>query len=147
MSDRIEKVVELNASVERVWQAISDHEQFGSWFRVCLDGPFHVGRETTGTITYPGYEHVKWKARVVDMDAPHRFAYEWPHADSDGQVREDWPWTLVEFVLEPQGKGTRLTISESGFDRLPPDVADSNYRQNARGWGMQADNIAAHVGG
>ena len=40
MSDRIEKSIELNAPIERVWHALTDHNEFGEWFRVKLDGPF-----------------------------------------------------------------------------------------------------------
>src|SRR4051794_5582890 len=57
MSDRIEKAIELNAPVERVWRALTDHGEFGEWFRVKLDGPFVPGEMSTGHITYPGYEH------------------------------------------------------------------------------------------
>ena len=40
MTDRIEKTVELKAPVSRVWKALTDHKEFGAWFRVNLDGPF-----------------------------------------------------------------------------------------------------------
>ena len=62
--DRIEKQIELKAPVERVWRALTDYKEFGEWFRVKLDGPFKVGRESTGFITWPGYEHLKWTAVV-----------------------------------------------------------------------------------
>ncbi len=147
MADRIQKQVELEAPIERVWQAISDPQEFGAWFRVRLDGPFELGAVQTGRITYPGYEHIGWKARVVALEPPHRLAFEWPHMDDQQEVQEDWPWTLVEFRLEPHQGGTRVTITESGFDRLPAEVRDNNYRQNERGWEEQTRNIAAHVDG
>ncbi|MBT6482786.1 MAG: vanillate O-demethylase oxidoreductase VanB, partial [Gammaproteobacteria bacterium] len=34
MEDKIEKNVDLNAPIERVWQALTDHREFGEWFRV-----------------------------------------------------------------------------------------------------------------
>ena len=43
MSDRIEKSIELNSPIERVWRALTDHNEFGEWFRVKLDGPFAPG--------------------------------------------------------------------------------------------------------
>ena len=46
--DRIEKVVDLAAPVARVWRALTDHIEFGEWFRVRLDSPFRVGETTTG---------------------------------------------------------------------------------------------------
>jgi len=37
MSDSIEKRIELTAPVSRVWRALTDHREFGEWFRVKLD--------------------------------------------------------------------------------------------------------------
>jgi uncharacterized protein YndB with AHSA1/START domain len=60
MSDHIEKQIELKASVSRVWRALTDHREFGEWFRVKLDGPFVPGQVSPGYITWPVYEHLKW---------------------------------------------------------------------------------------
>lgn len=147
MTDQIRRDVLINAPIDRVWQAISDHRAFGAWFRVRLDGPFEAGREQTGQITSPGYEHVEWKARVVAVEPPHRLAFDWPHADDQDQVREDWPWTRVEFVLEERGEATRLTVTESGFDALPAETRDNNFRRNEVGWAEQVENVRRHVDG
>jgi uncharacterized protein YndB with AHSA1/START domain len=77
MSDRIEKTIELKAPIERVWRALTDHSDFGEWFRVKLDGPFVPGKAATGRITYPGYEHLKWEVKVNQMDAPRLFSFTW----------------------------------------------------------------------
>ncbi len=39
MTDRIEKTIDVKAPIERVWRALTDHKEFGAWFRVKLDGP------------------------------------------------------------------------------------------------------------
>jgi uncharacterized protein YndB with AHSA1/START domain len=148
MSDRIEKSIELNADVERVWRALTDHEEFGAWFRVRLDGPFAVGEPSRGRITYPGYEHLKWEAEVVRMERPHLFAFTWhPYAVDPDEDYSNEPPTLVEFRLEPAGSGTRLTVTESGFDALPGHRRDEAFRMNEGGWSEQVGNIAAHVEG
>ena len=54
MSDRIEKTVELKAPVSRVWRALTDHREFGEWFRVRLEGPFVPSQVARGNITHPG---------------------------------------------------------------------------------------------
>src|SRR5215831_12232602 len=77
----IEKRVELNASLARVWRALTDHREFGEWFRVKLDRPFVVGQVSTGHITYPGFEHVKWHATVKEMQPERLFSFSWhPYA-------------------------------------------------------------------
>lgn len=148
MTDRIEKSIELNAPVERVWSAITDHEEFGQWFRVKLDGPFVPGEPSTGHMTYPGYEHIAWKAEVAEMDRPSLFSFTWhPYAlDPDVDYSSEPP-TLVEFRLEPNGEGTRLTVTESGFDGVPAHRREEAMRMNDNGWTAQMRNIQAHVEG
>ena len=73
-----EKVVDLAAPVSRVWRALTDHEEFGQWFRVRLDGPFQVGVTTTGNITAPGYEHVQWESLTEAMEHERLFVFSWP---------------------------------------------------------------------
>jgi len=146
MSDRIEKTVDLNAPVERVWQALTDHEQFGEWFKVSLDGPFVVGVLSTGQMTYPGYEHMKWRAVVVAAEPMRYFAFRWSHP-GPGEVGDEaqLPSTLVEFTLAPTLAGVRLTIVESGFESIPADRRDSVFRGNEQGWEEQGRNIKAYV--
>ena len=146
MVDRIEKSIELNAPVARVWRALTDHEEFGAWFRVSLDGPFVVGETSRGRVTYPGYEHLPWQAKVQVMEPERLFAFTWPQYDVEADVDyADEPWTLVEFRLEPTARGTRLAIVESGFDALPEGPRMNFLRLNEKGWTQQLDNIQAHV--
>jgi uncharacterized protein YndB with AHSA1/START domain len=146
MSDRIEKVIELKAPIDKVWRALADHEQFGTWFRVKLDGPFVPGEVSSGHMTYPGYEHLKWQAKVVAMEEPRFFSFTWhPYAvDPDKDYSGETP-TLVEFRLEPIAAGTRLTVTESGFDSVPAERRDEAMRMNEGGWSQQVENIRAHV--
>ena len=147
MQDRIEKDIELKAPVERVWRALTDHEEFGEWFRVKLEGPFVVGDVSRGQITHPGYEHLFWQATVTAMDPEQLFAFSWcPYGGEPDVDYTNEPQTLVEFKLEPTSKGTRLVMSESGFDALPdePRRIDA-LRRNEGGWEGQTKNIAAHV--
>ncbi len=146
MTDRIEKSIDIAAPPERVWRALTDFEEFGAWFRVRLDGPFVVGELSSGQITYPGYEHVKWQARVVAMEAPTLFAFTWhPYAVDPDQDYSAEPQIRVEFRLEPASEGTRLTVVESGFDALPADRRDEALRSNTDGWEEQMRNVKAHV--
>jgi uncharacterized protein YndB with AHSA1/START domain len=146
MNDRIEKVIDLEAPVSRVWRALTDHEEFGTWFRSRLEGPFVPGKVARGQITYPGYEHLRWEAVVRKMEPERLFSFTWhpyavdPKADYSGE-----PPTLVEFTLEAIPTGTRLRIVESGFDKLPANRRDEAFRMNERGWSAQAENIARHV--
>jgi uncharacterized protein YndB with AHSA1/START domain len=146
MTDQIERSVEIEAPVARVWQALTDHREFGEWFRVRLGGPFAPGRISTGNMTYPGYEHVRWEATVQRMEPERLFSFTWhpyavdPDADYSGE-----PPTLVEFRLEPTATGTQLTVTESGFDRIPAARRAEALRMNGEGWTGQMRNIRNHV--
>jgi len=145
MSDRIEKTVELKAPVSRVWRALTDHREFGTWFRVRLEGPFVPGQASRGHITYPGYEHVRWEAVVVKMEPERLFCFTWhPNAIDPGDYSNEPP-TLVEFTLQEIPTGTLLRVVESGFERLPPQRRHQAFRSNEGGWGAQMENIARHV--
>ena len=146
--DNIIRTIDITAPVERVWHALTDHQEFGRWFRVKLEGPFVPGEITSGTITHPGYEHVRWTVKTVAIEPQHRFAFSWhPYAiDPDVDYSNEQP-TLVEFRLEPNGTGTRLTITESGFDKIPAERRDEALRMNGNGWTAQVENIRAHVEG
>jgi uncharacterized protein YndB with AHSA1/START domain len=77
MGDRIEKRIELEAPVSRVWRVLTDYREFGQWFRVKLDGPFVAGQVSRGQVTYPGYEHLKWEAIVQKMEPERLFSFTW----------------------------------------------------------------------
>src|SRR3954470_17789398 len=80
-ANTIEKRIELKAPVSRVWRALTDHREFGEWFRVNLDGPFVPGQVSRGSITYPGYEHLRWEATVQRMEPERLFSFSWhPYA-------------------------------------------------------------------
>lgn len=144
--DCIEQRIELAAPIERVWRAVSDHEEFGEWFRVKLDGPFRVGEVSRGHITLPGYEHMEWDARVTAIDPPHYFAYRWRPADFPDAADRDMTETLVEFILEATTSGTTLTIRESGFEAIAnARLREESLLRNGEGWAGQTQNIEAHV--
>ena len=147
MTDRIEKNIDLKAPVSRVWKALTDHREFGTWFRVELDGPFKAGEVSTGRITVPGFEHVPWNSTVTAIEPERYFAYTWhPYAIESGVDYTKEEPTLVEFRLEPKDGGTRLTVTESGFEKIPAHRRAEAFRMNDGGWAAQINNIAKHVG-
>ena len=146
MNDRIEKRIELKAPVSRVWRALTDYREFGQWFRVKLDGPFVPGQVSRGQVTYPGCEHLKWEAVVQKMEPERVFSFTWQlyAVDPKKDYSDETP-TLVEFSLEKIPSGTRLLVTESGFDKIPSDRRAEAFRMNDGGWTQQMKNIEKHV--
>jgi uncharacterized protein YndB with AHSA1/START domain len=145
-TDRIEKTVTLRAPRKRVWRALTNAEEFGTWFRVKLDGEFVAGAAIHGQITHPGYEHVTMEMQIERIEPERLFSYRWhPYAIEPSVDYSREPTTLVEFHLDDAPGGTKLTIVESGFDRIPLSRRAEAFRMNEQGWEGQIGNIERHV--
>jgi uncharacterized protein YndB with AHSA1/START domain len=146
VNNQVEKRIELKASVSRVWRALTDYREFGEWFHVKLDGPFVPGEVSSGYITWPGYEHLKWEAVVQKMEPERLFSFTWHPYSVDPKIdySKETP-TLVEFRLEKTATGTLLLLKESGFDKIPSDRLLEAFRRNDGGWTQQMKNIEAYV--
>lgn len=144
--DRIEKQIELQAPVSRVWRALTDSRQFGEWFRVSLDAPFQPGEVATGQLLSPGCENLAWRAVIQDMEPEQYFAFTWhPYAvNANTEYSGETP-TLVEFRLEKTAAGTRLQLTESGFSDLPDERRKEAFAANDGGWTRQMKNIADYL--
>jgi uncharacterized protein YndB with AHSA1/START domain len=146
-ADRIEKEIVLKAPRSRVWKSISDPGEFGAWFKVDMSGvKFEPGKPVNAKMTYPGHEGAPFEM-VVDRIEPERlFSFRWhpygidPNYDYSGE-----PMTLIEFVLEEVPGGTKLTVTESGFDAIPLARRAEAFRMNSEGWAQQLRNIEAYV--
>lgn len=147
-TDRIERSVVINAPRERVWRALSNAEEFGTWFGVNLkDQTFAPGQRARGPITYPGYEHVYFDTVVDRIEPQELLSLRWhPYAvDPSVDYSQEEP-TLVTFTLkEASGGGTLFTVVESGFDKIPPHRRLEAFRMNSGGWDAQMENIVRHV--
>ena len=146
-TDRIEKTTVLKAPRARVWKAITAPEEFGTWFRATLDAAaFTEGATVRGRITYPGYEHLTMEIQIVKVQPETYFAYRWhPNATDPAKDYSQEPTTLVEFTLADAPEGTRLTIVESGFDKIPVGRRDEAFRSNDGGWTEQVKNVSRYV--
>lgn len=145
-TDRIEKSIVLRAPKSRVWRAIATAGEFGSWFGAKFEGEFTPGARVTGRITIPGYEHLNLEMTIERIDPERLFSYRWhPYAIEPNVDYGKEPTTLVEFRLEEVTGGTRLTVTESGFDRIPAARRAEAFRMNDEGWAGQIKNIERYV--
>ena len=145
-TDRIERTITLKAPRSRVWRALTDATEFGTWFGCKLQGAFTPGARVRGKITIPGYEHIQMELQIDRIEPEHTFSYRWhPYAVDPKRDYSNEPPTLVEFRLDELKDGTRLTVVESGFDELPPERRDEAFRMNDGGWKGQLVNIERYV--
>ena len=146
-TDRIERKILLNAPRSRVWRALTNAEEFGSWFGVALKGKrFIAGERVQGNVSYPGYEHVVLEILIERVEPESLLSWRWHPAAIEPNVdysRE--PTTLVVFELQEVQNGTLLSVVESGFDNVPPARRLEAFRLNSEGWDEQMVNITKHV--
>ncbi len=145
-TDRIRKRILLHAPRERVWRALSDADEFGTWFGVKLDGAIEDGAVLHGTIA-----PTKVDEKVARLQAPYAglpieltidlieygrvLSFRWhPHAVTPGADYSMEPTTVVILELEDAPEGVRLTVTEWGFDSLPPGRREAAYTAHEGGW-------------
>ena len=144
-TDRIEKQRVLRAAPARVWRALSDRREFGSWFGVELRDDFVPGATVRGTVRYQGKE-VALTMQIERMEPERLLAFRWhPFAVDPAVDYASEPPTLVELALAPAPEGTLLTVTESGFDQIPLARRAKAFEMNGHGWAAQLENIARHV--
>ena len=155
-ADRIRKTALLHAPLERVWHAISDAQQFGTWFGAELDGPFVAGTRLSGRIVptqvdadvatmqepYAGTKFVVFVERVEPMRL---LSFRWHPYAVDAKDYATEPTTLVEFELAATPEGTRLTVTESGFDGIPLERRAQAFASNEQGWVHQLALVAKYL--
>ena len=144
--DRIERQITLRAPRQQVWKALTDAKQFGEWFGITLDGPFQVGKTVRGKHPVKDVGHILVEYTVEKMEAETLFSYRWhPYACDPSYDYSIEPTTLVEFHLRDDKGGTLLTVTESGFDRIPASRRDEAFRKNDAGWKSQIVKLQTYV--
>ena len=147
-TDRIEKKILLHAPLQRVWRALSDSTEFGTWFGVKFDGPFTPGAGMRGVIiptkvnaevasAQKPYEGLPFEITIEKMEPERMFSFRWhPFAIERGVDYSAEPTTLVVFALEEVAGGVMLTVTESGFDQIPLARRAKSFTANEQGWSM-----------
>jgi uncharacterized protein YndB with AHSA1/START domain len=145
-TDRIEKKILLRAPLKRFWRAISDSAEFGAWFGVKFEGPFTPGALVHGRIVgtrvdpdvakaQKQHENVPFEITIDRIEPERLLSFRWyPHAMEPGVDYSQEPATLVVFTLEAVPEGVLLTVTESGFDRIPLARRAKAFQANEQGW-------------
>src|SRR6266496_2458529 len=127
----VEKRILLHAPLDRVWRALTDSKEFGTWFGVEFREPFAPGAHVRGVMRPTSvnaevakmqkpYEGWPFEITIEKIEPKKLFSFRWhPFAVEKGADYSGEPTTLVVFTLEEGANGVMLRVSESGFDRIP----------------------------
>ena len=136
--DRIERTVELAHPPAKVWAALTTAEGLGTWF----------GNQASIDLRPGGTAQLSWSTgdkahlQVERVEEPRVFGYTW---HIYGLPEDDPRRTYVEFTLEPEGEGTRLTVVESGFAQLSDDAYRTAYKGNTDGWANELAELVDYL--
>ena len=156
-TNRIEKKILLRAPRGRVWRALADSKEFGHWFGVKFDGPFVANQPLHGMIVTTSvdaevakhqkpHEGKPFDIVVAQIEPERLFSFRWhPFAIEPGVDYSAEPMTLIEFVLEDVAEGIMLTVTESGFDKIPLERRAKAFTANEQGWTMVVKLIEKHL--
>jgi uncharacterized protein YndB with AHSA1/START domain len=145
-TDRIEKTILLRAPLKRVWRALSDSNEFGTWFGMRFNAPFTPGATMTAVIVpttvnpevaemQKPYQGISFEINIERMQPERLFSFRWhPGAVEPGFDYSSEPTTLVVFTLEKVPDGVQLTVTESGFDQIPLVRRAKAFSANEGGW-------------
>jgi uncharacterized protein YndB with AHSA1/START domain len=144
--DRIDRTIDLNATPERVWQALVDARELSAWFQVTIEGVIARGNTVWMTSVHPQHAGMRFEVRFTEITPPRRLAWQWhPGAIDPGVDYSTEPPTTVTFTLEPFKGGTRLSIAETGFDQIPLSRRAKVFGDNTQGWAEVLVWLQNHV--
>ena len=132
--DAIERTLELSASPERVWKALTDPQELAAWF----PDEAEVDVRANGGGWWRWEKHGRFAVRFEIVEAPRRLVWSWSH--EPGKAIDEVPTTRVEWTLTPRaGGGTTLTVRESGF------LTEKHRKENTEGWEHELGELRAHL--
>lgn len=127
---KIERDVLISAPVERVWSLVAEP---GWW--VGEDHPTGVELREGAIFVAENETDGKFPTRVEKVEPQRYIAYRWASA-FPGASPDDSNSTLIEFTLTPEGDQVRLTVVETGFEKLdaPEEIRRKSLADNTGGW-------------
>jgi len=144
MNNRIENASSSKAPVSRVWRALTDHREFGEWFRVKPRGPFVAGQLSQGQITHPATSMSAGRVyRRIEPRVSSASLASVRHRSEGGLLEGATHAGRVPAAADRQrnfAAAHRVRLRQSA--REPPRGA---FRMNDGGWTQQMKNIESHV--
>ena len=142
----IERQIHVDAPPEVVFEVISRPEHIREWWEAEADVPMTPG--ATGELAWSDGEtpraHVT-PITVVVAEPPRVFSFRWAHPAGETAVDENS--LLVTFELVPDGGGTLLRLTETGFRQQGWEAAvlQEQYQEHVTGWDRFVPRIAAYA--
>lgn len=121
----VERSIWIKAPRQRVWQAITDSQELQQWW----GDYWEITRLEVGAIVKFGEVDDPMLATIDVLDPPRQFSILWPPQPQYHSIQ-----IFTTFVLAEEKDGTRITVTETGFEALPDDMRQTRFDQTAKGY-------------
>lgn len=109
MNETVTRTAVFDAPAHDVWSALTRPDELGDWFGEILE----LELRPRGRIAERDRDGAVWRGLVEAIEPERRLAIRWRrYAEAEGTPTTG-PARRVEFVLEPEGERTRVTVIES----------------------------------
>jgi uncharacterized protein YndB with AHSA1/START domain len=130
----VERSIWIQAPRERVWQAVTDPEQVAQWFLPPMLGA-SMKRDASGKIFVCMGEMEVPVAAFEASEPPQRFT---SRGLPDGLI-------ATTYTLEEENRGTRVTVTMTGFESLPEDARQDRFLPSGASWEKALENLKSYV--
>jgi uncharacterized protein YndB with AHSA1/START domain len=137
----VERTIWIAAPRERVWPAITEPAQLERWYAPGC--PWKIPALQVGaTATFYNTATETLLATLEVVDPLRQFTLRW-------QPEALYPDTtlVTTFLLEEENGGTRVTITEAGYETLPEEIRQKRFDETGEGYGISMENLKAYVEG
>jgi uncharacterized protein YndB with AHSA1/START domain len=137
MQDTIERSIEINAPLDRVWDLVTEP---GWW--VPTDGPVVAERSAGAVVIRESEKWGRFPVEVVELRPRTYAAFRWSSSYPGGDLTPGRT-TLIEFTVTPTEQGVQVAVKESGFAQLdaPDEVKAQGFESNSGGWEMELASL------
>jgi len=118
---------EFDASISKVWDAITNNEKMKKWYFQLPEFKPVVGFEFQFLGGEEGGEQYKHLCRVTEVVPGKKIVYSWRYDGYPGN-------SLVSWELSELGDKTRLRLTHSGLDSFASSVQAFRSENFAKGW-------------
>ena len=138
-SDTVSATAQVAAPIDRVWRAITDPEELIKWYAPGCRWEIPDLR-AGGTVRFYNSETDIQRATIERCAPPGELVLRWtPDPTLPGTT------LLNSYVLREHGKGTSVTVSQSGYASVPADQRISWFESDAKSFPAIARALAAHL--
>jgi uncharacterized protein YndB with AHSA1/START domain len=134
---KVERSIWINAPRERVWRAVTETEEIKQWWG---NDDWEITALEVGATVKFGDPDDLLLATVAVVDRPREFSIQWPPQPQYHSIA-----MVTTYRLEEENGGTRVTVTETGFEALPDDIRQKRFDSTAQGYETVLADLKVYV--